>query len=356
MSSAALRFCSYAILLVAQSVSASPVKSHHHHQHHEPAHHHHHQVHPKVNSLLRSQVEEEWHAHGEEGKQWRWTKNEKGEWERKTITDEEAEQADPPGKPDTDLQSRSECTTVPGAKVSLDVYYESRCPGCLLFINKTLEPLWRTPGLKDVLNISMVTFGNSRSVPVAEISEGYKFFHPETAEQGWDTVQICQHGSDECFGNLIHLCSQHVTDDHDKYMELIFCTAAMTIDGFAEENSAYQCMEKAGIDKDKVRECVTSKTGNQLMEAAGKVTAELKDRQGTPWVMVAGAHVEDHLLVNKTLMTQSVCSHVCNVPEPCAPFKNKDAAKAAPAPVKVEEPDFQVFTNEEFIKVNQHRV
>merc|ERR1719454_992462 len=76
----------------------------------------------------------------------------------------------------------------PAAKVDIDVYFETRCPGCLLFLNKTLEPLWRNKTVRDLFKINMYTYGNGASVAVANISEGYKFWHPESTGKGWNTV------------------------------------------------------------------------------------------------------------------------------------------------------------------------
>lgn len=243
-------------------------------------------------------------------------------------------------KPDSDNKN----TTAP-QKVDIDVYYETRCPGCLLFLNRTLEPLWRKRNLREVFNINMYTYGNGMTVPVANISDGYKFWHPDSTGKGWKNVQICQHGNDECLGNLVQVCVKNITD-HEKHMDLIFCMTASTIAGYGVEKSTYECMEKVGIDKDKVRDCVTSPRGDELVTAAGAQTRTLKGRLGTPWVLVGGQHVADNILMNSTLLLQSVCQHVNNAPVPCAPFHNMPQPTAQKE-AEPADPDFTVLQDVE---------
>lgn len=249
-------------------------------------------------------------------------------------------------------------------KVNIEVYYETRCPGCLMFISQTLEPLYHTKEVQEVLNVTMVTYGNGQTVPMAHISEGYKFWHPETTGEGWDSVQICQHGSDECMGNLVQVCTKDI-EGHAKHMELIFCMANTTQAGYGAEKSAFDCMKKTHVDHDKVKKCMTSPHGNSLLNAAGKTTHALKGRDATPWVMIEGKHVEDeHILMNSTLLLKSVCEHLDKSSAPCAPFHAQAAPKAADKASSdsgggdevVDDDTFTVLKamkNEDFIEVSQ---
>jgi len=240
-------------------------------------------------------------------------------------------------------------------KVTIDVYYETKCPGCVMFINTTLEPLWRTAGIKDLLDIKLFTYGNAMTIPVANISQGYKFWHPDTTGAGYENVHICQHGNDECFGNLVQVCAKDL-GDQDKYMELVFCMTATTMQGYSMEKSSFDCMHKANINPDAVKGCVRGPKGNQLMTETGKATMALKGRLGTPWVMINSVHAADDLLMNSTLLLQSVCGHVGNIPVPCAAFKNaKPPAAKAAAPTD-DGDDFQVFGKLDMYKVKGSQV
>lgn len=275
-----------------------------------------------------------------------------------TITDQPAERVAAKG-------CNSGKTTV-----SIEVYYETRCPGCMEFFNKTLETLWRNAGMKKTLNISMIAFGNAELVPTAQISEGYKTFHKDTTGTGFDYVQVCQHGPEECFGNLVEVCAKDIAHtaaallqdseekekEHDKYMNLIFCMSSKTLAGFGAENAAYECLEETGINKHKVRECVQGPRGNKLIAEAGQQTLALKEKKGTPWVVINGVHARDKVLMDETLLTKAVCSHVCNAPEPCAPFVGSQGdVTPAETPLK-EEPDFEVLAKDDFIQLDREHI
>jgi len=254
--------------------------------------------------------------------------------------------------PTTDPDEAAAATTKV-SKVNIEVYYETRCPGCIMFINQTLEPLWRTKGIYDVLNVTLYTYGNAMTIPLKEVSEGYKFWHPKTTGADYTDVHICQHGGDECMGNMVQLCAKDI-ETNDKYMELVFCMSATTIQGYSVEKSSFECMQRAKIDHDKVRDCVQGPKGNKLMTSTGEQTAMLKGRKGTPWVMINNVHAADEVMENSTLLMQAICSHVENAPSSCSPWKamKAKAADADPAP-KHEQPDdggddFQVLEKNMF--------
>lgn len=209
--------------------------------------------------------------------------------------------------------------------VSINLYYETRCPDCIMFINQTLEPLWRTKGLDKHLNITLNPYGNAMSIPVANVSEGYKFFHPGKTGAGWDYVHICQHGTDECFGNLIQACAIKKVPQ-DQYMELVFCMASKPNWGI--EKSSYECLLNAKIDPKPIKECATSPEGNKMMAEFGKLTGAVQGRQGTPWVMIDGVN-----LANVTNLLGAACGKLGNGPEACAPFaKSKQQPDSAAQP------------------------
>lgn len=210
--------------------------------------------------------------------------------------------------------------------VSINLYYETKCPDCVEFINQTLSQLWADEELREHLNITINPYGNAMSVPTAKVSDGYKFFHAETTGAGWDYVHICQHGADECLGNLIQACAIEKVEQK-KYMSMVICMASEPQWGI--EKLAYECMDKAKIDPKPIKDCVTSTHGNQLMAQLGKATGEVQGRKGTPWVMVGGINLE-----NVTDLMRSACHGLLNGPKTCAGFKDTDivpTAKAAPA-------------------------
>lgn len=73
-------------------------------------------------------------------------------------------------------------------KVNFTLYYETLCPDCRQFIK---TQVWRAfQSIGDIMNMSFVPYGNAREI-----------YRPETKLYQF----YCQHGSDECYGNLIHV-------------------------------------------------------------------------------------------------------------------------------------------------------
>jgi len=228
---------------------------------------------------------------------------------------------------------------------NIEVYYETRCPDCIDFINNTLAGLWRDVELRGHFNITMNSYGNTESVPISKVSEGYRFFHPDTTNttfrgkdgKAWQYVHLCQHGSDECLSNLVQACAFEQVNQ-SQHMELVLCMA--TQPNWGAEKISYECMTKAGIDHDKVKECVQSPHGNELMAELGKKTGKVEGRQGTPWVMLGGKNVAD-----VTTLFKSACQTLANVPtlpKSCDGYMNNDDP-AADSNQEGSVPDFVVL-------------
>ena len=73
-------------------------------------------------------------------------------------------------------------------KVDVALYYETLCPYCKQFITGQLVRAYVT--IPDIINITIVPYGNAH----------------ETYDSSTQTYQFtCQHGPEECVGNLIHV-------------------------------------------------------------------------------------------------------------------------------------------------------
>lgn len=253
------------------------------------------------------------------------------------------------------------------ATVNVHLFYETRCPDCIEFINGTLAPLWRNKEMRSRLNITMNPYGNAMSLPVEKVSAGYKWWHPETTKDEWAYVHICQHGNDECLGNLIQTCAAGLAEQ-GQFMEMVFCMADRSGRGWGIEKSSYECMQKHNIDAKQVKECVESPQGNKLFADYGKITSAVEGRQGTPWVLINGA-----ALANPAELERTVCTHILvqeptmgqepySGPESCKPYMKEIAGgkgsgdSGAPAPAS---DTFTVLTkkqNRELIALDRRHI
>lgn len=73
-------------------------------------------------------------------------------------------------------------------KVNFTLYYESLCPDCRQFMTTQLWKAYQT--IPDIVNITLVPYGNA-----------HETYQPSTQLYQF----VCQHGPDECYGNLIHV-------------------------------------------------------------------------------------------------------------------------------------------------------
>jgi hypothetical protein len=74
-------------------------------------------------------------------------------------------------------------------RVNFTIYYETLCADCRQFI---ITQVWFAyQAVADIVNLTFIPYGNAHEV-----------YRPETKLYQF----YCQHGADECYGNLIHVC------------------------------------------------------------------------------------------------------------------------------------------------------
>lgn len=155
--------------------------------------------------------------------------------------------------------------------VKLELYYESLCPGCRGFITSMLYP--SSVLLEDILDITLVPYGNAQ-----ETFDGEKF------------IFTCQHGKEECLGNMIEACLLNLSKS-DAFLS-IFCMEVSD----DPINAAESCVKLFSPDLDwkAVMECVDGKSGNQIMHQNALKTKALKPPHTyVPWVTINGVHTEE---------------------------------------------------------------
>ncbi|XP_065514968.1 gamma-interferon-inducible lysosomal thiol reductase isoform X3 [Lathamus discolor] len=91
------------------------------------------------------------------------------------------------------------------APVELSLFYESLCPACRRFLVQQLFTTWLLLP-PEALSITLVPYGNAQ-----ERNESGKW-------EFW-----CQHGPEECLGNMIETCLMHEAKNFSSYFPVIFC-------------------------------------------------------------------------------------------------------------------------------------
>ncbi|KAK6186960.1 hypothetical protein SNE40_006215 [Patella caerulea] len=159
-----------------------------------------------------------------------------------------------------------------GPLVNFTLYYESLCPYCREFIVDQLFPAYQAVG--EIMNLTIVPYGNAQETLHGSL---------------W--AYTCQHGPNECVGNLIDSCAIYYMNQ-SFYMPYIYCMekATATIDPIT---AAKKCGPPNSAPVGGILECAKTVFGNRLEhEMAVKTDALQPQHQYVPWVTLNGVHTE----------------------------------------------------------------
>jgi len=214
-----------------------------------------------------------------------------------------------------------EIKTSESKKLSIDLYYESLCPFCRQLFTKGLKPLLEDKDLSQQIDLHLYPFGNAQLMPTEQVSDGWKFWHPDDMGQGYEYVVKCQHGADECFGNKIQACALKL-NTRETANAFITC---MESSNFGLELASHSCAQNLTVDLDPIRKCVQGKDGNAALTEMGIYTQNLSEPAGphkyVPWVVIDGKHDDDAELDGDEgysgFLLQQVCAQL-EIPKPTA--------------------------------------
>lgn len=203
------------------------------------------------------------------------------------------------------LNAKSVLTTSKPPLLSL--YYESLCPGCHAFITTQLVPTYEK--LDSLIDIELVPYGNAMEVN--------------------GTIE-CQHGPNECYGNVVQACLL-AENGGDAKQSLTFITCMIEQPNSDDtHSSAKKCATDLRLDWSSLSNCANGPEGARLIAANKAKTDALQPaHQYVPWILIDGVHTED--LENKCLA--NLLGYLCknylskNQPE----CKQADLAQTMPA-------------------------
>ncbi|KAF4086489.1 hypothetical protein AMELA_G00106990 [Ameiurus melas] len=171
--------------------------------------------------------------------------------------------------------------------VTVSLYYESLCPGCRQFLVLQLMPTFIM--LNDIMNVELVPYGNAQE---QEVGGKYQF--------------TCQHGPDECLGNMIETCVLNKLKGGPQYAVIYCMEAANDVVKAAESCLALFSPETRFGD---IMACANGDEGNQLMHQNAKKTNALQPQhEYVPWITVNGEHTDDLQQKAMGSLFQLVCS------------------------------------------------
>lgn len=179
-------------------------------------------------------------------------------------------------------------------KVKIEIFYETKCPSCQAFISRTLNQVWEDEEFRRRIKVHFYPYGNAQTLRTHDIAPGYKYWHEEMDAEGMDYMFPCQHGPDECFGNMLQACAIDSLNEQAKIVPFIICME--TFSNKSLELAAWDCGNEQGVDLQKIKTCMQSSHGNRLMYKFANHTDTLASPAGpkayVPWITIDGIHAE----------------------------------------------------------------
>ncbi|NXX75272.1 GILT reductase, partial [Urocolius indicus] len=207
-------------------------------------------------------------------------------------------------------QAESRCANLSrpaAAPVELSLFYESLCPACRSFLVQELFTTWLLlpPG---ILNITLVPYGNAQVGAGPRRCRGRSprchrlhsaLMVPQERNDSGKWQFECQHGPEECLGNMIETCLMHEAKDFNSYFPVIFCLesgSSVTKNLEAVCPLPIPCLQVYApqLDGSRIAACVQGDTGAALMHRNAQLTEALDPpHQYVPWVVIDGKHTDE---------------------------------------------------------------
>ena len=206
----------------------------------------------------------------------------------------------------------------------IEVFVESLCPDCIDFINRSFTDFQNNPDHQQLANVRFFPFGNGKQ-----------------SYQDGKWVFTCQHGTDECVGNLYETCSlAHL--DNEAGNNFMICFES----GRSWDANLERCVTDENI-RNVITECISSTEGNTLQHEVADHTP--KEHQWVPWVTVNGVHdknAEDQIL-------NDMVQYLCSISEESLPGCNETHKRRSDLLILNEKRCMNPYSNNEILEFLQ---
>lgn len=153
---------------------------------------------------------------------------------------------------------------------TIDVYVESLCPDCMDFITGSFKEFLNHPDHAKLASVNFYPYGNAHET---KIDKGYEF--------------SCQHGPNECLGNIIETCALNNTSIDEGQRILVCIEENIVSYGKDFPKTLNHCVTDEDL-RAEILNCAYSQEGNFLEHEVAKKTPS--DHKYVPWIVVDGEH------------------------------------------------------------------
>lgn len=236
-------------------------------------------------------------------------------------------------------------------RVQVEFFFEIQSHATKMFTEWVLVEVVNAAGMKEVMNLKMVPWGNTKIVqsdgkPIVVSGDGNA-----TKFEGGGPKFLCQHGPSECEGNTYLSCISDMYPDIDQWFSVETCmitsscaegespaSDSVVATGAAIKrlckgqpaDTAPSCFRQVGygMDLEKVKECVHSPYGLKLLLENMDRTARV-----VPKLTHLPAVTIDGVILNRTqlmLMGKSICERYVHK---AGPLMGIDDLRQVPRPL-----------------------
>jgi hypothetical protein len=164
-------------------------------------------------------------------------------------------------------------------KPVIDIHYESLCPDCSKFILKSLKKFLNNSDLKLMANIKFYPYGNAKEI---KKNNSYRIF--------------CQHGPNECYGNMIHGCGLEKLNYIEGLKYLVCIEENILRNNKDFTKTLDNCVDDINLKND-IFNCANGKEGNYIHHFMGLFRPQ--EARYVPYVTLNGEHnkeIENYIL------------------------------------------------------------
>jgi interferon, gamma-inducible protein 30 len=172
-------------------------------------------------------------------------------------------------------------------RVGLGIYIESLCPYCRAFITNQFWPTWKK--INSIMNVTIVPYGNAKK----RFVNGHWRF-------------TCQHGPDECLGDVIQTCSLNLYGQSTAF-QFIVCIEATS--GKMATVAKKCASAQRNVNYTRIMQCANSQEGERLQYQMAVATDSLSPRhRGVPWITVNDVYTADTANKARNNLLRLICT------------------------------------------------
>lgn len=225
----------------------------------------------------------------------------------------------------------------------IQLYYESLCPYSIAFITEQLWPTFVRVGY--LMDVQLIPFGNAfKEQPQKQQEQPYQEAADSAGTSGDGSANLverfalphllsgepgyhysCQHGPEECFGNVVQSCAANIFNDTILSLAFVTCMSLAQRPHEAGE----ECARGIARNWDAIQRCAHGGKGLRLQDQMSERTWNLDPpHHYVPWIVLNEEHSDEIQAMAQTDLLQVVCDATPDGRKPPPCFEDMERRRA----------------------------